>query len=53
MKSLKFILKLSGIVLMVLGVGCIVYTYYDKIREACLSFFKVTPKEFEDFADID
>lgn len=53
MKSLKFILKLSGVVLMVLGAGCLIYTYYDRIREACLKCFKVTPKEFEDFADID
>ncbi|MBR2080451.1 MAG: hypothetical protein IJ980_02300 [Oscillospiraceae bacterium] len=50
MKAMRFLLKLSGVILIVLGAVCLVAGFFDKIR--ALFPTKQTHKEFDDYADV-
>ncbi len=50
MKALRFILKLCGIALLVIGAVCVISGYSDKIRD--LLPCRKRPSEFDDYADV-
>jgi len=52
MKVLKWILKIGGCVLLVVGAACLVAAYYEKLRDL-LPVGRREPAEYEDFDDID
>lgn len=50
MKAMRFLLKLSGVLLIVLGTACLIAGFFDRIK--ALFPAKKRPAEFEDYADV-
>ena len=50
MKAMRFLLKISGVLLMVLGAACLIAGYFDRIKAIFPA--KQRPAEFEDYADV-